>query len=101
MPASRPADLCFGLQDDSVFVDLSRDAEDILSLIRISYDGYGCNEPADGITPFSPVSSRRILQAVETGSIDGPDIHEIFLEYFEMHKSILWEDALKEHQLLK
>jgi len=101
MPASRSSDLCLGLQDDSVFVDFSKNQEGVLTLIRISYDGYGCNKPVERITPLDAESSRQLIEASENESINSPRIHSILMEYFYQHKTTLWEDALKDHSLIK
>ncbi len=101
MPASRPSDLCLGLQDDSVFVDFSKDSEGILSLLRISYDGYGCNNEVENVRPLSAAASKTLLDAVQNGDIDSPAVHAILLEYFEQNKTYLWEDALQKHSLVK
>lgn len=101
MAASRPSDLCLGLQDDGVFVDFSKDSEGILSLLRISYDGYGCNSGVENVRPLSAEDSNTLLNAVENGHINSPVVHAILLEYFEQNKTYLWEDALQKHSLVK
>ena len=101
MPASRQSDLCLGLQDDSVFVDFSKDSQGILSLLRISYDGYGCNNGVENVGPLSAESSNTLLAAARNGHIDSPAVHAILLEYFDQNKTYLWEDALRKHSLVK
>ena len=42
MPESRKADYYLSCLDSSVFIDFNRSNENLISLVRISFDGYGC-----------------------------------------------------------
>lgn len=97
---TRPCDFGLALQDDSVFTDFSADETGHVYLVRISYDGYGCNNGLADIGRMSDEESRELLAAVEHDSLDTPRIHELLLAYFEKNMSILWEDALCEHGLV-
>lgn len=98
---TRPCDFGLALQDDSVFADFSADEAGHVYLVRISYDGYGCNNGLAGICKMSAEESRELLAAVEHDSLDAPRIHELLLAYFDNNKSFLWADALCEHGLVK
>ena len=45
MPSTRKADYYLGGLDSSVFIDFNRTKENRISLVRISFDGYGCCDP--------------------------------------------------------
>ncbi len=42
MPESRKADFYLGCLDGSVFIDFNLTGNNLISLCRISFDGYGC-----------------------------------------------------------
>lgn len=42
MPYTRKADFYLGCLDGSVFIDFNRIGKDQISLVRISFYGYGC-----------------------------------------------------------
>jgi hypothetical protein len=45
MPESRKADFYLGCLGGSVFIDFNLANENLISLCRISFDGYGCCTP--------------------------------------------------------
>ena len=66
MPDSRPADSYISYADDSVFMDFSHE-DDIVRLIRISFDGYGCcNLDRDSIVPMNHEDSSEFLSMYHT-----------------------------------
>lgn len=99
MPA-RPCKYCLALQDDSVFADLEIDDAGCIYLVRISFDGFGCCEPEEGIGKIDAMNSKYIVTAIKSGNLKAPNVTEMLRSYFHANKSYLWEDALLEHKLL-
>ena len=45
---TRPCTFTLALCEDSVFADFDVDPDGFISLLRVSFDGYGAWQPADG-----------------------------------------------------
>lgn len=99
---SRPCHYCLALQDDSVFADFNVDENGCLYLVRISYDGYGCNNLDTNVkvTKIKKENSARLIMQLEADEIESSAATEIIKEYFKENSELLWEDALKEHELI-
>ena len=76
-----------------------KDDADIVSLRRISFDGYGCCEP-ESVTRMSSADSRLLLDAIARGELKSVQIEEILRRYFRASKDAIWSDALAQHDLL-
>lgn len=88
------------LQDGSVFADFDTDNDGIISLCRISFDGFGCCEAAGSATSMSSVDSCVLLDALAHGELESVQVEEILRRYFRDNKDLIWSDALEEHELL-
>ena len=96
---TRPCSFCLCLQGGSVFADFDTDDADIISLRRISFDGYGCCE-VESITRMSSGDSRLLLDAIARGELGSVQVEEVLRRYFRQNKDVIWSDALAEHDLL-
>lgn len=97
----RPCRYCLGLQDDSVFADFDLDSEGRIFLARISFDGYGCCETAEGIRPMSLNISNRLMHLVETNDVRSLELSTILAQYFRENSGVIWAEALETHNLLQ
>ena len=99
---TRPCVFCLALQDGSVFADFDVDSTGSAFLVRISFDGYGCChiEEGSGIGTISPDDTAEILAAIEGRTLQSPGIVRILENYFDHNRSLLWQDALEDHQLI-
>jgi hypothetical protein len=95
----RPCSFCLCLQGGSVFADFDTDAADIISLRRISFDGYGCCE-VQSIPRMSSGDSRLLLDAIARGELESTQVEEVLRRYFRESKDVIWSDALAEHDLI-
>lgn len=98
----RPCQLCLVLQDDSVFADFDIDDAGRLFLVRISFDGYGCCEPA-WVGPAMAMSvddSRGLLGMAQRGELGDPRAAAILRGYFVACGDAVWRDALRVHGLI-
>ena len=98
--ATRPCSFCLSFREGSVFADFDRDGTDIVSLRRISFDGYGCCEVGESITRMSPGDSRLLLDAIARSELGSVHVEETLRRYFRENKDVIWSDALVEHDLL-
>jgi hypothetical protein len=98
---TRPCKYGLAFQDDSVFADFDVCENGNLYLVRISYDGYGCCEPQEKISEMDDITSSQLISAIESNSLDSPEINEILSRYFQLNRAALWEDALIEHGLIQ
>ena len=96
---TRPCSFCLCLQGGSVFADFDTDDAGIVSLRRISFDGYGCCyvEPT---ARMSAGDSRVLLDAIAHGALESNLVEQVLRRYFRASKDLIWSDALAEHDLL-
>lgn len=99
---SRPCRYCLALQDDSIFADFNVDGNGCLYLVRISYDGYGCNnlDPQNEVTKIKKGNSAWLIMQLDTNNIESSVATKILKDYFKENSELLWEDALKEYELI-
>ena len=97
---TRPCSFCLSLQGGSVFADFEADDAGIISLRRISFDGYGCCRVGESIRKMSPGDSGLLLSAVAHDQLESGEIEEILRRYFRVNDDVIWSDALTEHDLL-
>lgn len=85
-----------------MFADFDVNEYGRLHLVRISFDGYGCclPDPSVGIGELDIEKSQQIIRSIEGDELDAPEIMEILKNYFRENRAVLWEDALKVHELI-
>ncbi len=99
---TRPCRYCLALQDDSVFADFNVDENGCLYLVRISYDGYGCRtlDSKIEIGRIGKEKSASLIMQIEANEFESPEATKIIKEYLRENRELLWEDALKDHDLI-
>jgi hypothetical protein len=97
---SRPCSFCLCLQGGSVFADFDTDDANMISLRRISFDGYGCCRVGESSTKMSSGDSRLLLDAISRGHLESVEVKEVLRRYFCDNKDVIWRDALADHDLL-
>ena len=97
---SRPCRYSFALQDDSVFADFDVDKEGHVSLLRISFDGFGCCHTSSA-RQMDPTISASFVDLVESGNIATQHFAAILENYFAANAVVIWKDALEEHGLIR
>ncbi len=99
---SRSCAYCLAMQDDSVFADFDIDENSCLYIVRISYDGYGCCVPNKNNKPntLNSEASKRLIKFIEENDLENVEARDIIVQYFRDNKDCLWEDALRDHQLI-
>lgn len=100
---TRPCDHSLGLQDDSVFIDLNIDNKKCFYLVRISFDGYGCcrlSESEQRQSVMNLQDSQRLKLLLDSRDFNNPSIGVIIGSFLHEIKDLVWEDALREHNLI-
>lgn len=97
---SRLCSFCLCLQGGSVFADFDTNETELVSLRRISYDGFGCCEPREFTTMMNIEASRSILHAMATHTLETQLVEDILRNYFRENAEVIWRDALIEHDLI-
>ena len=97
---TRPCSFCLRLQGGSVFADFDTSDKGIVSLRRISFDGFGCCEPREPISSISGEDSRLLLEAITRNEPSGPAVENLLRRYFRENKDVIWSGALVEHELI-
>jgi hypothetical protein len=100
MPDSRKADFHLGCLDDSVFIDFNRTDEGLVTLCRISFDGYGC---CNIICPMHLLNfelSKKFIEEIEKDEIDQNELTPIVKEIIKINQDYIWKDALEKYNLI-
>ena len=97
---SRPCTFCLSLQECSVFADFDTDDDDHVLLLRISFDCFGCCSVDGMATTMNSTDSKTILDAVAKNHCETQEVRDIIRRYFKANAHIIWEDALRYHELL-
>jgi hypothetical protein len=98
-PPFRPCGFCLCLQEGSVFADFNTNDDGMISLCRISFDGYGCCEPLS-LPRMNAGDSQLLLDAITRNDIDSPQIKDVLQRYFGEIKDSIGSEALAEHHLI-
>ncbi len=99
MPASRPADYYLGYMDGCIFLDFDNVEQNKVCLKRISFDGYGCCELAEGVIPLDQNDSK-VFRDIVQDEIGYQDIlRTIVTKTIGLNKELIWVDALEYYQL--
>ncbi|RZK04097.1 MAG: hypothetical protein EOO46_17525 [Flavobacterium sp.] len=100
MPDTRKADFYLGCLDGSIFIDFNQSSDGLISLCRISFDGYGCCDIADEANYLNPEMSKQFIEEIEKDQLDQKKLTPLIKEAIRRNKEYIWTDALKEYDLL-
>ena len=98
MPVSRPADYYLGCYNGSVFLDFNNNGN-LISLIRISFDGYGCCDIEESAKPMNNEDSNLFKKILDSEFINQIKLTEIIKKTIKNNIEFLWCDALEEYGL--
>lgn len=102
----RSCDLQISMKNDSVYADFhvrKVQGRPVLTLVRISFDGYGCCQVVGQACTMSADDSAVIQRMTAKSSLtrgDEEDAMHIMRCFFQKHQNHLWVDALTHHRLL-
>jgi len=100
MPKSRKGDFFLGCLDGSVFIDFVLTNENLISLCRISFDGYGCCSLIDSVECLNVELSNQFVEEVSKEELNQEKLAVIIKELIIINKAYIWPDALKEYNLI-
>ncbi len=100
MPDGRKADYSLGCLDSSVFIDFNRSDDNRIYLVRISFDGYGCDELGKVVNYLNFEDSQRFIEEVQKKKFDQDALTTLVKEIIKINQEHLWSDALKEYGLI-
>ncbi len=101
MPASRLADYCIGCHDGSVYIDFNNGEYGRISLVRISFDGYGCCDLEKRTIPLDQEDSEVFKEIVRCQTLDQDKMEAIVKKAVLLNQSAIWTDALEEYKLIR
>ena len=99
MPDTRKADFYLGCLDSSVFIDFNLTSDNLISLCRISFDGYGCCNIADSNTLNSELS-KRFIEEIKKDKLEQEKLTPLVKEIIKLNQEYIWTDALEEYNLI-
>ena len=99
---TRPCSFTLALDDGSVFADFDVDPDGLISLLRISFDGYGAWRPSDGqrTTTMDLSDSMAVQRAREQATLNSDEVRTLLRRYFHANSALIWSDALEQYGLL-
>jgi hypothetical protein len=100
LPESRKANLYLGCLEGSVFIDFNISNENLISLCRISFDGYGCCNLIDPANYLNSELSKQFLTEVSKDLLNQEKLTAIVKEIIKINKDYIWTDALIEYNLI-
>lgn len=100
MPDSRQADFYLGCLDGSVFIDFNQTSNGIISLCRISFDGYGCCDITDKANSLNFEMSKKFIEEITKEKLDQEKMTPLVKESIKINQEYIWKDALKEYNLI-
>jgi len=101
MPASRKADYYLCCLDSSVFIDFNSSPNNEISLIRISFDGFGCCSIDNKAKNLNLEDSRKFIQEIEQEELNQIAITELVKKAIRINKQFIWTDALEKYGLIE
>ncbi|OGS69880.1 MAG: hypothetical protein A3G95_05740 [Flavobacteria bacterium RIFCSPLOWO2_12_FULL_31_7] len=100
MPESRKADFYLGCLNGCVFIDLNQSSENLISLSRISFDGFGCCDLKDTTNNLNLELSKQFLEEIKKDELDQEKLTTLIKEIIKINKKHIWADALEEYNLI-
>ena len=99
MPNTRKADFYLGCLDGSVFIDFNQTSDNLISLCRISFDGFGCCTITDTKNLLPPELSKKFIEEISKDELDQEKLTPIIKEAIKINKNQIWADALMQYNL--
>jgi len=100
MPYSRKADFQLGCCGGSVYIDFNQSSDGLISLCRISFDGYGCCDITDTTNYLNFEMSKKFIEEITKGELDQEKLAPLVKEIIRINQECIWTDALEECNLI-
>ena len=100
-PTSRKADYNLCCLDSSVFMDFNSSPDNKISLIRISFDGFGCCNIDIKAKNLDLEDSQRFIQEINKEKLNQVAITELVKKAIRINKEFIWTDALEKYEFIE
>ena len=100
MPDTRSADFYLGCLDGCVYIDFCQSKEGLISLCRISFDGYGCCDLSDNANSLNSEMSKMFIDEMKNDELDQKKLTTLIKESINVNQDYIWPDALEEYNLI-
>lgn len=100
MPDTRKADFYLGCLDGCVFIDFNQTSDNLISLCRISFDGYGCCNLTDNSNLLDFEKSKQFKEEISKDTLDQEKLTSLVKEIIKLNQEHIWIDALEEYNLI-
>ena len=100
MPASRKADYYLCCLDSSVFIDFNSSPDNEISLIRISFDGFGCCNIDGNAKNLNLMDSKQFIEEINKEELNQIAITELVKKAIKINNEFIWADALERYGLI-
>src|SRR5688572_18218198 len=100
MQGSRKADFYLGCLGGSVFIDFNLTNAKLISLCRISFDGYGCCNLPDNTNLLDFEKSTQFIEKLIKDELAQEKLTAVVKKIINMNKEYIWIDALEEYNLI-
>ncbi|MEM7339381.1 MAG: hypothetical protein AAF467_12085 [Actinomycetota bacterium] len=99
---TRPCSFTLALDGGSVFADFEVDPDGLISLLCISFDGYGDWRPVEGqrTTTMDVRNAAALQRAREDEALNSDEVRTLLRRYFHANSGLIWSDALEQYGLL-
>ena len=101
MPESRKADYYLCCLDSSVFIDFNSSPNNKISLIRISFDGFGCCNIDNKSKKLNLKDSQKFIEEIDKEELNQFAITELVKKAIRINKEYIWADALEKYGLIE
>lgn len=101
MPSTRKADYYLGCLDSSVFIDFNRTQDNLITLVRISFNGYGCCNLDNNGVHLNVNDSAEFIVEMENENLNQKIISRLVKEIIRVNKDHIWMDAIREYGLIE
>mgnify|MGYP004350165933 CR=1 FL=1 len=101
MPSTRKADYYLGCLDSLVFIDFNRTQDNLISLVRISFDGFGCCNLDENGLSLNLNDSVEFIMEMENDNLNQENISRLVKEIIKVNKDHIWMDAIQEYGLIE
>ena len=100
MPASRKADYYLCCLDSSVFIDFNSSPDNEISLIRISFDGFGCCNIDGKAKKLNLMDSKQFIEELNKEALNQIAITDVVNKAIKINNEFIWTDALEKYGLI-
>lgn len=89
-----------GCLGGSVFIDFNRIGNDQISLVRISFDGYGCCNLHKKAELLNKEESTMFIEELNKEHLNQEVITILVKKTIKLNEEQIWKDALQEYELM-